>query len=162
MGRSIPLEQDTRLREMETGRLEQWAAGTPQQVEALFLGALASPLTPESRFLAGETFASLSLRLSDWWTQIQNRRDWTTLLVVAHGVVNRWLLGHVCGTGLTALGSFEQDAGCINLLEVDETGQVLVRLVNFSPVSPLKLGMSQSTLEGLYEQYLRGLQQRSG
>ena len=52
------------------------------------------------------------------------------------------------------LGKIEQDACCINLIDVADDGTPLVRLINFTPSNPLKAGMTLSTLEGLAAQFL--------
>jgi phosphoserine phosphatase len=164
-GRGLALQSEPRLREIETGRLSDWAAASPAEVERLVLGALPADLRPEARFLAGETFASLQQRVGECWGEVLARGDWRHLLIVAHGVVNRLVLSNLLGAGLAGLGRLEQDAGCINLIEVfdpvdvehvDQSGTALVRLVNFTPANPLKQGMDLSTLEGLYRQYLQG------
>jgi probable phosphoglycerate mutase len=161
-GRAVPVQVEPRMREIETGRLSEWAAATPEQIERVVLGALASDLTPESTFLAGESFGSLQARLTACWAEILARRDWRHLLIVAHGVVNRMLLTRLVGSGLGGIGALEQDAGCINLVEVDDAGRCLVRLANYSPANPLKQGMELTTVEGLYQQFLRGRGPRPG
>jgi probable phosphoglycerate mutase len=161
-GRSVPLEADPCWREIETGRFSDWAGATPQQVERAILGALPADLQPADRFLGGETFASLQSRVEAAWAEVLARRDWQHLLIVAHGVVNRLLLCALLGGGLGGLGALEQDAGCINLIEVREGRHCLVRLVNHTPADCLKGGMPLSTIEGLYSQYLRGREKVSG
>src|SRR5262245_58964397 len=131
-GRGLAVEHDPRLREIETGRLSDWAGVGPQQARAALLGALGVGLTPESTFLGGETFACLRARVEACWAELLGRSDWTHLLVVAHGVANRLLLSGLLGAGLGAVGVLEQDAGCINLIEVGEGGTCLVRAVNYT------------------------------
>jgi probable phosphoglycerate mutase len=155
-GREVPREGDRRFREIETGRMSEWAAVSPEMVMRTVLGALPADLRPESVFLAGETFGSLARRVEEAWTDLLARSDWRTLLVVAHGVVNRMLLAYLLGAPLGALGRLEQDACCINLIEIDPAGTPLVRLVNWTADNPQKLGMDLTTLEGLYRQYLQG------
>jgi probable phosphoglycerate mutase len=154
-GRDVPLAAEPRLREIETGRMSDWAGASAAQVQRAVLGAL-DGLSPQSRFLGGETFAALGERVLACWRELLARPDWRALLVVAHGVVNRFLLCHALGAPLAALSGLEQDAACINLLEVDGDGRCLVRLLNFTPLAPTKNGLAHSTLEGLYAQYLRG------
>jgi probable phosphoglycerate mutase len=155
-GRDVPLEREPRLREIETGRLTDWASASAAQVERAVLGALGPGLEATSRFLGGETFGALQERVGACWAELLARRDWRHLLIVAHGVVNRLLLCGLLGGGLAGLAALEQDAGCVNLIEVGDAGAGLVRLVNFTPASPLKQGLEHSTLEGLYRQYLQG------
>jgi probable phosphoglycerate mutase len=154
--REVPLESEPRLREIETGRMSDWAAVSPEMVMRTVLGALPGDLRPESAFLAGETFASLAGRVEEAWTALLARSDWRTLLVVAHGVVNRMILTLLLGAPLGALGKLEQDACCVNLIEIDDAGTPLVRLINYTADNPHKVGMNFSTLEGLYRQFLQG------
>jgi probable phosphoglycerate mutase len=156
VGRDLPSEAAAWLREIETGRMSEWGAAPAEAVERAILGALGPELSPESRFLGGETFASLQQRLAAGWSALLARTDWRSVLLVAHGVVNRMLLATALGAGLGTLAALEQDASCINLIEVDDAGRCLVRLVNYTPECPLKEGLHLSTLEGLYRQYLRG------
>ena len=58
--------------------------------------------------------------------------------------------------GEVRLGRLEQDAACINLVEIDGTGRPLLRMLNFTAYDACKQALRRSTLEGLYEQYLRG------
>jgi probable phosphoglycerate mutase len=154
--REVPLQSDPRLREIETGHMSEWAGVSPEMVMRTVLGALSSDLRPESTFFAGETFASLARRVEEAWTSLLARSDWRTLMVMAHGVVNRMILTLLLGAPLGALGKVEQDACCVNLVEIDDTGTPLVRLVNWTADNPNKLGMHLSTLEGLYQQFLQG------
>ena len=71
-------------------------------------------------------------------------------MIVGHGVVNRLILSRILGMSLSCLGALEQDAGCINLIYVDDAGRCLVRLLNYTPVNPVKTGMELTTLERLY------------
>jgi probable phosphoglycerate mutase len=155
-GRPLPLEEDARWREIETGPLREWAAVTPQEVERTILGSLPPELRPDDRFLAGETYSSLAERVHMAWNELLARSDWQVVLIVAHGIVNRFLLSHLLGAGLAGVGALEQDAGCVNLIEVDPAGRHLVRLINATPGDLLKVHLSHSTVEGLYLQFLRG------
>ena len=154
--RSLPIESRPDLREIETGRLREWAAATEQEVERLFRSALTANVAETTRFLAGETFGSLRDRVVPCLQTLLAERGWRHLLIVAHGVVNRVLLSWVLHGGLAGLGALEQEAGCINLLDVDETGRCLVRTVNYTPANPLKAGVHLTTMEQLYLQYCRG------
>jgi probable phosphoglycerate mutase len=155
-GRDLPLETRPQLREIETGRMSEWGAAPAQDVERAVLGCLPRDLASESRFLAGETFGALRTRVTACWAEILARRNWQHLLIVAHGVVNRLLLSEIMGAGLAGLGALEQDAGCINLIDVEDAGRCLIRLINHTPANPLKAGMALTTLERLYQQYRQG------
>jgi len=143
------------LREIEPGRFRDWGGATHEDVRRAILGALDSEVGPETHFLGGETFGALRARAWPCFQALLAEPGWRHLLLVAHGVVNRVLLAGVLGAGWAALAALEQDAGCINLIEVDDVGRCLVRLVNHTPAAPLKAGMEMSTLELLYWQYSR-------
>lgn len=149
-GRDLPIETCEELREIRPGKLADIAADA---VEATFVGAFTLEITRESRFLQGETFGSLLDRVLPCLAGVLGDPAWRHLLVVAHGGVNRVLLTHALGLGLAGFGLFEQDPCCINLLDVDETGRWLVRLVNHTPYNAAKLGLHLTTMERLYQEY---------
>jgi probable phosphoglycerate mutase len=81
---------------------------------------------------------------------------WHTALVVAHEGINRLILSWACGAGVNATGAFEQDTGCINVLDFDmrDNGEVLrtmIKSVNLTPYNWLKHGMNLTSLEALFE-----------
>lgn len=154
--RALPVTEEPRFREIQTGRMSDWAGADPAAVRDAILRALPANLNPEDRFLGGETYASLGERVGAAWRELLADESWKQVLIVAHGVVNRFLIAGCLGASLAAMGALEQDAGCINLIEVDNKGGGLVRKVNFTPLSPVKQGLELSTLEGLFQQYLRG------
>lgn len=160
--RAVPIMAEPRFREIETGRMSEWERVPPGFIRQAILGAFSDKLTAESRFLAGETFGACAERVLAAWADLLQQRDWQTVLVVGHGVVNRLLLGHLLGMPLSALGKLEQDACCINLLEVGENDSVLVRMINVTADDPSKRHLPHSTLEALYLQYLRGRVMRQG
>lgn len=155
-GRQLPVETDPRWREIETGKLGDVSALSPEMIRDAILGALPPDLSPDKCFLSGETFLSLHNRVTAAWRDLLARRDWGAVLIVAHGIINRTLLAHLLRAPLGALGKIEQDACCINLIESDDNGGALVRLVNYTPSNPLKAGMTLSTIEGLARGFLGG------
>lgn len=81
---------------------------------------------------------------------------WHTMLVVAHEGINRLLLSWACGAGVNATGAFEQDTGCINVLDFDmredgEIARTMIKSVNLTPYNWLKHGMNMTSLEALFE-----------
>jgi probable phosphoglycerate mutase len=159
-GRSLPLEACPELREIEPGRLRDLAgAGAdPEAIHAAidraFRTAITADLTPQSRFLGGETFGALAERAWPALVRIAAESGWRHLLVVAHTVVNLVLLGRMLGAGLATLAALDQEYGCINIVDVDEAECFLVRLINGTPANWLKAGVEHNALELLYEQYL--------
>jgi probable phosphoglycerate mutase len=148
--RNLSIEQRPQLREIQPGRL----ADIPTDaVEHAFLGAFSGSLEPDMRFLAGETYGSLIDRVRACFAELFADNQWRHLLIVAHGGVNRTILAHALGLDLRVFGVIEQDAGCINILDGDEAGRFLVRLLNYTPYNPAKTGMNLTTMERLFLQY---------
>lgn len=147
-GRSVPIESLEDLREVAPGRFASDPADP--SFERSFVGALGAEVTRESRFLGGETFGSLEDRVLAAFRGLIAVPDWRHLVVVAHGGVNRVILLHALGAGVARLGSIEQEAGCINVIDLDTTGELLVRLVNYTPYSPLKENIWATTMERIF------------
>lgn len=154
--RAVLVEVEPRLREIEPGRFADMGSAPPELVRQAILGAIHEQIGPESRFLGGETFGACEGRVLEAWAGLTGSAGWQNVLVVAHGVVNRLILAHVLSQRLWTLARLEQDAACINIIDVSESGAPLVRLVNGTALNLGKVGMQLTTLEGLYRQYLRG------
>ena len=99
----------------------------------------------DSRFLGGERFADFEQRVVPAFTALVRDRSWRTLLIVAHGGVNRVLLNHVMNLPWQGTVSIEQDACCINIVDVDMDGErverYLVRGVNITGYNLSKRGI---------------------
>jgi probable phosphoglycerate mutase len=150
--RALTLETREQLCEIQPGRLADIPAAS---LEKVFVGAFAAEIARDTRFLAGETFGSLQDRVLACFAELVADTSWRQLLVVAHGGVNRTILAHVLGVGLRGMGAMEQDAGCINIIDVDPRGKGLVRLVNHTPANPVKVGLELTTMERIYQEYRR-------
>jgi probable phosphoglycerate mutase len=153
-GRQLAFEVEPALREIEPGRLRELPA---DNVERLFVGVFAADLERGTRFLGGETFGSLLDRVLPALARLLNDPSWQHLLVVAHGGVNRAILTHLLGMGLGGFALLEQDACCLNMVDVVGSGRFIVRLVNHTCYNPGKRGLELTTMERLYLEY-RGRQ----
>ena len=131
---------------------------TAEEMEATFVRAFENAEAPGARFLTGETYADLWDRVAAAWQSLLSRNDWTHAFVAAHGVVNRTILAQALDAGPQIYRRLEQDAGCLNVLDIEGHGSdarvALVRLVNFTPYNPTKAGMHETTLETLWRQFL--------
>ena len=116
---------------------------------------------PEAEFLpGGERFADAMIRVRSALHSLLARPDWATALLVAHEVVNRMVLADVIGAPLGASAGFEQDTGCINILDFDlvpaESGtgttieRGVIKAVNLTPANYLKNGMNLRSLEAIF------------
>ena len=106
---------------------------------------------PDGRFLGGETFAEFGGRVLPAYAELLRDSSWRTLLIVAHGGVNRVILNHVMNLPWQGAVSIEQDACCINVIDVDsEGGRVvrhLVRGVNITAYNLSKHGVVLTDME---------------
>ncbi len=105
----------------------------------------------DSRFLGGELFSDFARRVLPAFSALIDDRSWRTLLIVAHGGVNRLLLNHMMNLQWQGAVSIEQDACCINIVDVDmDAGRVeryLVRGINITGYNLSKRGMSLTDME---------------
>ena len=107
----------------------------------------------------GEAFAVAQARGVGAIRKILGEPDWKQILVVAHEGINRLLLSWAAGAGLAATSAFEQDTGCINVLDFDmvpdaggapEIARILIKAVNLTPYNYLKHGMNLTSLEAIF------------
>lgn len=158
---NLTIQTVTELQEIRSGHLADFAALSIKDVRRVIVEAFTRPLRPEDQFLMGETFGAFRNRVLPAFRAILADRSWTTLLLVAHGATNRVLLSELLDTDLDSLGHIEQDACCINVIDVAESGYGIVRLMNYTPYNPLKTGLSLTTMER-YFLSAQGRDQRSG
>jgi len=137
------------LRELESGRLGDIPEG---QLEQTFLRAFHGVVPEDAPFLGGETIGSLLDRVLPALDRLLADPDWDVVLAVLHGGVNRAILSHALTGVRTFLGGFEQSPGCINVLDVDESGWI-VRAVNVAPYDPVHLRGRMTTMEELWSQF---------
>ena len=151
-GRDVPIENHDELREISPGKLRDLPAD-PETILQTFVEAFGTGISEQDQFLGGETFGSMLKRVNSLIDRTLADPTWSNLLVVAHGGVNRAWLTRALGTGLDGFGRFEQDPACINMIDVDERGRLLVRLLNFSPTNAAKTGHRLTTMEELFAHY---------
>lgn len=151
-GREAPrLETVPELEEIRPGH----ALGPPADPDA-WLAEVANPWAaaeaPEARFLGGERFADFDARVRPAFDALVAADDWTHLLLVLHGAVNRSILNHVLNLSWQGRVSIEQDNACINIIDVDrdENGtanRYLIRAVNITGYNLNKSGMLLTHME---------------
>jgi broad specificity phosphatase PhoE len=142
--RAVQVEIVPELREIRGGRL----ADIPrQELRRTFVDAMTRRLSATDTFLLGETFGDFRDRVLPAFHALIADTSWSAMLLVAHGAVNRVILADLLGLDLHGIGHIEQDAGCMNLLDFDEPGYGIVRLINYTPYNPLKHGLSLTTME---------------
>jgi phosphoserine phosphatase len=152
-----PLEIAPAFIEIRGGKM-QAVRSRDELIEAMkksFAGAAlpGAPNRPDA-----ETFLAAQTRAVDAITGLLAQPGWSQLLLVAHEGINRLVLSWAVGAGLHAMGAFEQDTGCINVLDFDlEDARIerpIVKAVNLTPYNYLKHGMNLTSLEAIFERDL--------
>ena len=141
----------TAFREIRSGQFIDIRA---EDMRTSFVEAFTRPLTWDDQFLLGETFGAFRDRVVPAFHNLIADRSWTEMLLVAHGATNRMIIASVLGASLESIGHIEQDACCINILDIDERGYGIVRLLNYAPYNAIKEGLTLTTME----QYLLAAQ----
>lgn len=110
--RTVPIEPEARLREIDLGR---WEGLTKAEINTVFPGeydARGENLA-QMRPSGGESFSDLQQRVVPFFDEVLATTQGTTLLV-AHAGVNRAILCHVLGMDLNNLFRIGQDYCCVN------------------------------------------------
>lgn len=150
-------EQD--LQELQSGWLK---ASSREELAARLAFCFDGAEKPGARFLPdGETFADAERRITAALNGFIRRRIWKQGLVVAHEGVNRIILGWATGGGLATIAAFEQDFGCVNVIDIDVTPnhdasdltieRAIVKSMNISPYDYVKEGLPRTSLEHLFD-----------
>lgn len=153
------LEVDARFGELRSGSYIDFHSR--EHLAAVMTFTFEQAGEPDAEFLpGGERFADALVRIREGVTDLLKRPGWATALVVAHEVVNRMFLADVIGAPLGASAGFEQDTGCINILDFDmvpeESGtgtrieRGVIKAINLTPANYLKNGMNLRSLEAIF------------
>jgi probable phosphoglycerate mutase len=138
-GRAVPLEEIGALREIEAGSIGHLSG---ERLDAEFTYGLEHAAEPGAAFPGGESFAAFEDRIVPAFEAFLQRADWTTALLVGHGGTNAVILAWVTRGGLAGLSAFEQDAGCVNIIDADvidgEIVRRMIRAVNLTPYNLVK------------------------
>lgn len=109
----------------------------------------------------GEAFVAAQERAVGVILQLLREPGWRQSLLVAHEGINRLILSWASGAGLNATPAFEQDTGCINVIDFDmvpgddgspgpEIARALIKAVNLTPYNYVKHGMNLTSLEAIF------------
>ncbi len=140
------------LREITGARL---SSIPPAQLEDAFVRAFHGVVPNEKRFLGGETIGELFDRVLPALERLVADESWDTVLVVAHGAVNRAILSYALTGERRFLGRFEQAPGCLNVVDVggaDDLATWVVRAVNVAPSDPAHRATRLTQMEEYWEQ----------
>ena len=157
------LEEDARLGEVKSGQYIDFESA--EQLAATMTFYFERAGEPGATFLdGGEKFSDAMSRIEAGVIDLLRRPNWHTALVVAHEVTNRLILSWAIGAPLGASAGFEQDTGCINIIDFDlvpeENGEgsrierALIKSVNMTPGNYVKNGMNLRSLESIFTRAL--------
>ena len=139
------------LQELRPGRL---ADIDKDGLEAAFAGAFAGTITADTRFLGGETIGELMNRVVPAFQSLVADQAWDTALAVLHGGVNRAILSYALTGQPVFFGGFEQAPACINVLDVDDAGRWILRVVNSAEHLAVTEHLRSTTMEEYYAEFV--------
>ncbi|KCZ51981.1 phosphoglycerate mutase [Hyphomonas beringensis] len=153
------LEEDARFGELRSGQYIDFKSA--EHLAATMTFTFEGAGEPDATFLpGGEKFSDAMVRIEEGLYALLHRPDWACALVVAHEVVNRMVLASVIGAPLGACSGFEQDTGCINIIDFDlvpdadgkgtRVERGVIKAVNLTPANYLKNGMNLRSLEAIF------------
>lgn len=153
-----PLEKEARFQELKSGQYIDFKSA--EQLAATMTFQFEQAGQPGATFLeGGERFSDAMVRIEAGMIDLLARPGWATALVVAHEVVNRMILSWALQAPLGSSAGFEQDTGCINILDFDlvpdEAGhtrieRALIKATNLTPANYIKNGMNLRSLEAIF------------
>jgi probable phosphoglycerate mutase len=138
------------LQEIQGGRLSEIPTDALQHE---FVHAFRGVIPNETRFLRGESIGELFDRVLPALERLVAADDWRTALAVLHGGVNRAILSYALTGERMFLGHFEQAPACVNVLDLGDGGEWIVRAVNVAAYDLLHLSHRSTTMERYWEQY---------
>ena len=143
------LERWPELREISGGRLSEIP---PEALEHEFVHAFRGVIPNDVRFLRGESIGELFDRVLPAVDRLIADASWHTALAVLHGGVNRAILSYALTAERIYLGHFEQAPACINVLDLGDEGEWIVRAVDIAPYDLLHSAHRQTTMERYWEE----------
>jgi broad specificity phosphatase PhoE len=138
------------LGEIRGGRLSEIP---PAVLETEFVHAFRGVIPNETRFLRGESIGELFDRVLPALDRLVADERWHTALAILHGGVNRAILSYALTGRRMFLGHFEQAPACVNVLDLGEGDEWIVRAVNIAAYDVLHLAHRQTTMERYWEQF---------
>ncbi len=146
----VATESWPEFRELQGGRLSEIP---PDLLRQEFVHAFRGVIPNDARFLRGESIGELFDRVLPALDQLVGDESWHTALAVLHGGVNRAILSYALTGERLYLGPFEQAPACVNVLDIGDGREWIVRAVNVAPYDLLHLTHRQTTMERYWEQY---------
>ncbi len=161
--RDVTLEVVSDLEEIRGGSLDQRESMAPGDYAYTMFKAH----EPDAKWALGERFVDFEARVLPAFQGILSEGNWTNLLLVCHGGVNRAILNSLLGTGLKGYGFFEQDSCCLNVVDLDmdpEIGRIertIFRGINITASDPARVDSTHLSVERLALRQPDGTGQKS-
>ena len=154
-----PLEIESALEEVRGGG--QVHVKSRAELVALVASHFERASEEGATLMGGEAFLAAQARAIAAVQRILAEPGWRQILIVAHEGINKLVLSWAAGAKLSAAHSFEQDTGCINLIDFDmvpaadgkpgpEIARSLIKAVNLTPYNYVKHGMNLTSLEAIF------------
>ena len=108
---------------------------------------------PGARYNGGDSFEEVNARVVGALERLIAEPEWDTLALVAHGGINRLVIGWAFGTGLQTFAAIDQNTCCLNVIDFDEhpeTREIVrksVRAMNIAVYDVVKEGNHLQSLE---------------
>jgi probable phosphoglycerate mutase len=155
----VDYQIDEAWNEVRPGALDALAG---EALDDAILATYSRAAEPGARFFGGEAFADLTARVEAGLARLMDERSWTTVLVVTHDPVIRFTITRTLGLSLGGMRFFEQDPGCITIIDWvpdrDGIAEPVIRLLNSSPDDPGKHGSREPALVRFHRSYLASRQ----
>lgn len=153
------LQDISALEELHSGQYIEFESR--EALAATMTAQFENAHSPGASFLeGGELFSDAMVRIVEAMEMLLLQNRWRNALVVAHEGVNRLILSWMCNAALNASASFEQDTGCINILDFDlmndpatgnrMIGNKIIKSINLTPDNYIKHGMNLRSLEAIF------------
>lgn len=157
-GRDIAIEQNPAFVEFQGDSAFRTAISDLNEIAYSFKDAA----LPGARYVGGDSFEEVNARVIAALELVLAEPRWETLALVAHGGINRLVLGWAFGTGLHAFPAIDQNTCCFNVIDVDvhpETNAVVRKMVRAMNVTAYDLAKEGNHLMSL-EQIAARLQKK--
>lgn len=162
---TLELIEEPDFRELQSGQYINFESA--EQLAAVMTFQFEQAGEPGATFLeGGEAFADAMVRIESGIRRLLARPGWAQALVVGHEGVNRLLLSWALGAPLGASAGFEQDTGCVNIIDFDLTPDIdddgvrieraVIKALNMTPANYLKNGMNLRSLEAIFTRAVDG------
>lgn len=108
---------------------------------------------PGARYNGGDSFEEVNTRVVGALERLIAEPEWETLALVAHGGINRLVIGWAFGTGLQTFAAIDQNTCCLNVIDFDEHPETRaivrksVRAMNIAVYDIVKEGNHLQSLE---------------